>query len=52
MRLTIPPSRHGAYKVFGRVVSIETAMDIFHVILAVGLISSLVYISRHERDKD
>lgn len=27
-------------------------MDIFHIILAVGLASSLFYIYRNERDKD
>jgi hypothetical protein len=27
-------------------------MDIFHIILAVGLLSSLIYIYRQARDKD
>ena len=29
-----------------------TAMDIFHVILAVALAASLLYIYRNERDKE
>ena len=27
-------------------------MDIFHIILATGLVSSLIYIYKQERDKD